>query len=85
MRRNRWNQLGDLIGQLEFQSRRARGVFNGSTRGERSKSDDLRDFVLAVFVGHIFHHFVAPFVGKVHVYVGHGHTLGIQKTLEQSP
>ena len=80
---NSGNQFGDLIGDLQVEARRARRVAHRRAGRERSKSDDLRDFIFAVFVRNVLHHFVAALVGKVHVNVGRGDAIRIQKTLEQ--
>jgi hypothetical protein len=54
----------------------------GSCR-QRSERDDLRDFVFAVFIGDILHHFVAALVREVDVDVGSTHAIRVEEALEQ--
>ena len=80
---NRGNQLRHVVGDFEIEAGCARGITNRGARGQSSKRDNLRDFVFAVFVRHILHHFVAALVGKVDVDIGRGNAFRIQKALEQ--
>src|SRR5699024_9264765 len=48
-----------------------------------SESDDLHYPVLAVLAHHIIDDLLPSLIAEVHVDIGHGHTLRVQKPLEQ--
>ena len=48
-----------------------RSIFERLLRFNGSEGDDLCNFVLAIFLGHIVDHFGAAAIVKVHIEVGH--------------
>src|SRR3712207_6285635 len=77
------DELCYAIGDLEVEAHRPRGVAHGGTCCQCSEGDDLRDFVLAVFLGDVVQYFVALLVRKVHINIGRGDAVGVEETLEQ--
>jgi len=57
-------------------------VADGPARAHGTESDNLRDFIRAVFFIAVFHHIRAPVVLKVQVDIGHGHAVRVQKALK---
>ena len=50
---------------------------------KRTERNDLNHFVLAVFSDYIIYYFLSSFETEIHVYIGHGHTLGIKESLKK--
>ena len=47
-----------------------------------TECDYLTHPLAAVFIYHIFNDLASSLIGKVHIYIGHGYSLGIQKPLK---
>ncbi len=62
---------------------RAADILQRRLRRHGSKSDDLRDALLAVRLAHVLDHFAAPPHAEIDVDIGHGNALGIQEALKQ--
>ncbi len=61
----------------------APNIFQHRARGKRRKCDDLRDGFPAIFIAHIFDHFLALVIGEIDIDIGHRHALRIQEALEE--
>ena len=57
-------------------------ITDGAPGGHGAEGDDLCHMVITILAADIVHHFLAAGVSEVHVNIGHGHTLGVQETLE---
>ena len=76
------HQLGDHIHLRIGNVQRTAYIPNGGAGRHRAKGNDLCHMVIAVFAPDIVHHFTAPQIPEVHINIGHGHTLRIQKALK---
>ena len=61
----------------------ARHVLDDALRLELVEGGDLPDAVLAVLLGDVGDHLVAPVHAEVDVEVGHGDALGVEEALEE--
>ena len=77
------NELGDAIAEGVAHVQHAAHVADGRARGHGAEGGDLADGVAAVQLLHVVDDAVAVGLAEVHVEVGHGHTLGVEETLEQ--
>ena len=59
-----------------------RSIFERLLRFNGSEGDDLCNFILAIFLGHIVDHFGAAAIVKVHIEVGHRHAVGVEEALK---
>ena len=57
-------------------------VTDDAARGHRAERDDLDDTVTTVLSDDIINDFLASLEAEVHVDIGHGHTLRVEKALE---
>ena len=58
-------------------------VAYGRFGGHCTVGNDAGYFLVSVFIGYPLQHFVAAFVVKVDVDIGHRNAVGVEKTLEQ--
>ena len=77
------NQLGDAVAKAVGKIKHTAHVTNDRPRRHGAEGHDLADRLFAVLVLDIVDHAVAVALTKINVKVGHGHPLGVQKSLEQ--
>ena len=77
------DELADAVTKGVAHVQHAAHIPHGGTRRHGAKSHNLAHGVFAVFVFDVVNHQIAVGLAKVDVKVGHGHPLGVQKTLEQ--
>ncbi len=79
--------LGDLIGDGEARLAEldASRVLDGSLGLDGAEGDDLGDLVVAPLVRRVANHLAATAIIEVDIDIGHGHTLGVEESLEQQP
>ena len=58
-------------------------VFDGHFCRHCAVSDNLRHLLFAVFLNHVINNFLATFIVKIGVNIGHGFSVRIQKTFKQ--
>ena len=76
------HRLRELLPHPEGEAEHATGVLEGLLRLDRAVGDDLADPVVAVLVGDVAEHLVAPALVEVDVEVGHGDAVGVEEALE---
>ena len=57
-------------------------VTDGAAGGHSAEGNDLRYMIFAVLAAYIVHYFAAAGITEVHIDIGHGNTLRVQKTLK---
>ena len=57
-------------------------ITDGGARLHRTKSDDLSDLVIAIFVSSIFHHFSPAVIPEIQVDIRHRNTSWIEEAFE---
>ena len=72
-------RIASRIGQIQ----RPAHIADDALCLQRTECDDLRHAVLAVLFHHIVYDLLALLIAKVHVDIGHGDSLGIEKALEK--
>ena len=58
-------------------------VLEARLGSHRAVSDDVRHFLLAVFLGDPVEDFVSSLIVEIDIYIGQGDTVGVEETLEQ--
>ena len=76
------DEARDAIDVAVAHAERAAGVADRRLRAERAERDDLRHPVVAVLLGDVADHLVAPVVGDVHVDVGRLLAVDVEEALE---
>ena len=76
-------ELGDHIAVGVGHIQRAAHVADRAARRHRAEGHDLRHMVVAVLAADVVHDLAAAGIAEVHVDIGHGHALGIEKALEE--
>ena len=77
-----WNELCDHVAVRIAHIERAADVANDAARRHGAERDDLRHMILAVLAAHIFNDLAAARIAEVHVDIGHGNALRVQKPLK---
>ena len=77
------DQLGELVDQAKGQLQHSSDITHHGTRLQSTKRDDLSHTVMAIFILDITNDLAATFLAEIDVEVGHGHTFGVEETLEQ--
>ena len=77
------DEFADAVAKAVAHVQHAPHVTDGGARGHGAEGGDLADGFAPVFAFHVVNHAVAVGLAEVHVKVGHGHALGVQKALEQ--
>ena len=76
------HQLGHHVHLGVGHVQSATHIPNGSAGCHSAEGDDLGHVVIAVLTAHVVHHLTAAGVAEVHIDIGHGYPLRIQKPLE---
>src|SRR5580704_10498616 len=77
------NHSGDAVGIAIWQTHHPADVAHHALRFQFSKSDDLRDTALAVFLAHIFQDLTATRFAKIDIDVRRRNAVRIQETFEK--
>ena len=77
------NQLGDAIAKAVAHVHHPAHIADHRARGHGAKGGNLADGVFAVFFLHVVDDAIAIGLAKIHVKVGHGDALWVQKALKQ--
>ena len=77
--------FADHVGLCKGEIERSTDVSDGASCRHGAEGHDLRDMIVSVFAPDIVDHLAAPRVAEVHIDIGHGHALGVQKALEEQP
>ena len=77
------NHLGDRIAEAVRKIHRAPDIANDAPCCHGSEGDDLHHLILAILTCDIIDDFLSSLEAEVHVNIGHGYALRIQKALEQ--
>ena len=79
--------IGDKFGNLvhfgDGNIHHARHIAQRTARGHRAEGDDLRHFVITIFLGGVNQHFGAAVIAEIQVNIGHGNAPGIEKALKK--
>ena len=79
----RRHHLGDGIHKAVRQVHDAPHVPDHSLGLQSTEGDDLHNLIFPVLLRHILDDFASAFESEVHVYIGHGYSLGIEKPLKE--
>ena len=71
------NRLGDRIHIGIRHIKNPADITDHSSCRHRTKGDDLRHMISAVFAGYIIDDLLPSLIAKIHVDIGHGHTLRV--------
>ena len=77
------NHLGDRIAEAVRKIHCASDIANDAPGCHGSEGDDLHHLILAILTCDIIDDFLSSLEAEVHVNIGHGYALRIQKALEQ--
>ena len=76
------NHLRDRIGLGVREIQNTGNVTDDAARGHGTERNDLDDTISSVLSDDIINDFLASLEAEVHVDIGHGHTLRVEKALE---
>ena len=77
-----WNSLCNGIHIGIAHAQRPPAIPHNRARRKRSEGDDLRHMLRAVFLRNIGDDLAAALIAKIHIKIGHGHALRIEKALK---